>query len=68
MIPRRNNEKGNKSKVMLAGLTAALLGVSTLSSSAADSAAAVAQKGLADLAKGVYSTGPNGEKQRQQAH
>jgi ribose transport system substrate-binding protein len=51
-----------KSKVVLAGLTAALLGVSTLSAVAADSAASIAQKGLAELAKGVYSTGPNGEK------
>ena len=50
-----------KSKVVLAGLTAALLGASTLSAVAADSAATVAQKGLAELAKGVYSTGPNGE-------
>jgi ribose transport system substrate-binding protein len=51
-----------KSKVVLAALTAALLGASTLSAVAADSAASVAQKGLAELAKGVYSTGPNGEK------
>jgi len=50
-----------KSKVVLAGLTAALLGASTLSAVAAESAASVAQKGLAELAKGVYSTGPNGE-------
>ena len=51
-----------KSKVVLAGLTAALLGASTLSAAGADSAASIAQKGLAELAKGVYSTGPNGEK------
>jgi len=50
-----------KSKVVLAGLTAALLGASTLSAVAADSAASIAKKGLAELAKGVYSTGPNGE-------
>ena len=55
-------KKSNKSKVLLAGLTAALLGVSTISASSAETAAAVAQKGLAALAKGVYSTGPNGEK------
>jgi ribose transport system substrate-binding protein len=51
-----------KSKIVLAGLTAALLGASTLSAVGAESAASVAQKGLAALAKGVYSTGPNGEK------
>ena len=51
-----------KTKVVLAALTAALLGASTLSATGAESAATVAQKGLAELAKGVYSTGPNGEK------
>ena len=55
-------KKSNKSKVLLAGITAALLGVSTFSAVAAESAASIAQKGLAALAKGVYSTGPNGEK------
>lgn len=57
-----------KSKVVLAGLTAALLGASTLSAVGAESAASIAQKGLAELAKGVYSTGPNGEKQLLQVH
>ena len=51
----------NKSKVVLAALTAALLGVSTISAVGAESAASIAKKGLAELAKGVYSTGPNGE-------
>ena len=40
-----------KSKIVLAGLTAALLGASTLSAVGAESAASVAQKGLAELAK-----------------
>ena len=51
----------NKSKVVLAALTAALLGVSTISAVGAESAVSIAKKGLAELAKGVYSTGPNGE-------
>jgi len=50
------------SKVVLSALTAALLGVSTMSATGAESAAAIAKAGLAELAKGVYSTGPNGEK------
>ncbi len=49
-------------KVVLSGITAALLGLSTMSAVAADSAATIAKNGLAELAKGVYSTGPNGEK------
>jgi len=49
------------SKVVLSALTAALLGLSTMSATGAESAASIAKAGLAELAKGVYSTGPNGE-------
>ena len=38
-------KKSNKSKVLLAGLTAALLGVSTFSATGAESAKSITQKG-----------------------
>ena len=52
---------------MLAAVAAALVAVATSTGavSAAESAATVAKKGLADLASGkVFSTGPNGETDR----
>lgn len=47
---------------IVAVTAATLLGATALSAPAAETAAQIARTGLAELAKGVYSTGPNGEK------
>ena len=53
----------NKARMAIVAVTAAtLLGATALSAPAAETAAQIARTGLAELAKGVYSTGPNGEK------
>jgi len=53
----------NKARMAIVAVTAAtLLGATTVSAPAAETAAQIARTGLAELAKGVYSTGPNGEK------
>jgi len=57
-----------KSKVVLAALTAALLGASTLSAVGAESAASVAQKGLAELAKVFIQLDLMAKKQLLQVH